>query len=147
MSEALVSKRTPRATDNLVPILQVDKYTYSVCPFKDAFQKEGSSKTSLGTWAGLADGSSVMKFTGGQACWQGPARSMTVRPASTYTHAHASTHARTHAQRVQHDCGVSSKACSSACAVVLNQCLVTSSSINLRFRNKLPVGQSKLRLA
>lgn len=63
------------------PILQVDKYTYSVCPFKDAFQKEGSSRTSLGTWAGLADDSTVMKFTGGQACWQGPARSMTVRPA------------------------------------------------------------------
>lgn len=60
--------------------LQVDKYTYSVCPFKDAFQKEGGSRTSLGTWAGLADDSTVMKFTEGQGCWQGPARSMTVRP-------------------------------------------------------------------
>ncbi len=58
--------------------MQVDKYTYSVCPFKDAFQKEGSSKTSLGTWAGLTDDSTVMKFSNGQACWQGPARSMTV---------------------------------------------------------------------
>lgn len=57
---------------------QVDKYTYSVCPFKDAFQKEGSGKTSLGTWAGLTDDSTVMKFTNGQACWQGPPRSMTV---------------------------------------------------------------------
>ncbi|KAL3130419.1 hypothetical protein ABBQ38_008242 [Trebouxia sp. C0009 RCD-2024] len=57
---------------------QVDKYTYSVCPFKDAFQKEGGSRTSLGTWAGLADDSTVMKFTEGQGCWQGPARSMTV---------------------------------------------------------------------
>lgn len=61
--------------------MQVDKYTYSVCPFKDAFQKEGNSKTSLGTWAGLTDDSSVMKFTNGQACWQGPARSMTVSAA------------------------------------------------------------------
>ncbi|KAA6428325.1 MAG: hypothetical protein FRX49_01921 [Trebouxia sp. A1-2] len=57
---------------------QVDKYTYSVCPFKDAFQKEGASKTSLGTWAGLTDDSTVMRFSNGQACWQGPARSMTV---------------------------------------------------------------------
>ena len=58
--------------------VQVDKYTYSVCPFKDAFQKEGAGRTSLGTWAGLSEDSSVMSFTGGQACWQGPARSMTV---------------------------------------------------------------------
>ena len=58
--------------------MQVDKYTYSICPFKDAFQKEGSSKTSLGTWAGLTDDSTVMRFSNGQACWQGPARSITV---------------------------------------------------------------------
>lgn len=65
-------------------VLQVDKYTYSVCPFKDTFQKEGASRTSLGTWAGLADDSTVMKFTGGQACWQGPARSMTVTSVFNY---------------------------------------------------------------
>ena len=58
--------------------MQVDKFTYSVCPFKDAFQKEGAGKTSLGTWAGFAEDGTVMKFTGGQAFWQGPARSMTV---------------------------------------------------------------------
>ena len=65
-------------------VMQVDKYTYSVCPFKDAFQKEGASKTSLGTWAGLTDDSTVMRFSKGQACWQGPARSMTVG----HTHHH-----------------------------------------------------------
>lgn len=74
--------RTTQKAEDVHALLQVDKYTYSVCPFKDAFQKEGSSKTSLGTWAGLADGSTVMKFTGGQGCWQGPARSMTVRVAA-----------------------------------------------------------------
>lgn len=57
---------------------QVDKYTYSICPFKDAHQKENAMKTSLGNWAGLEDNHTVMKFTGGQGCWQGPARSMTV---------------------------------------------------------------------
>ena len=35
-------------------------------------------KTSLGAWAGLGNIISVMKFTGGQGCWQGPARSMTI---------------------------------------------------------------------
>ena len=37
---------------NLVPP-QVEKYTYEVCPFSKANQKEGHSSTSLGSWQGL----------------------------------------------------------------------------------------------
>jgi hypothetical protein len=61
---------------------QVEKYTYEVCPFSKASQKEGHSSTSLGSWQGLegeAEGALRMAFTNGQGCWQGPPRSMTVR--------------------------------------------------------------------
>jgi protein kinase C substrate 80K-H len=60
---------------------KIDKYTYEVCPYKAAKQKEGSSSfgTDLGQWQGFEEGGfSVMKFGGGSTCWQGPARSMTV---------------------------------------------------------------------
>jgi protein kinase C substrate 80K-H len=60
---------------------KIDKYTYEVCPYKTAKQKEGSSSfgTDLGHWQGFEEGGfSVMKFVGGSTCWQGPARSMTV---------------------------------------------------------------------
>lgn len=63
--------------------LQVKQYIYEVCPYANAKQKEGHSSTSLGTWQGLEqdtkDGKLMMKFTGGQTCWQGPARSLTVK--------------------------------------------------------------------
>ena len=68
---------------NLVPP-QVEKYTYEVCPFSKANQKEGHSSTSLGSWQGLegeGEGALRMAFTNGQGCWQGPPRSMTVRAA------------------------------------------------------------------
>ena len=50
-----------------------------MCPFGQAKQKgsDGGS-TSLGNWEGFDHGHSVMKFTHGQHCWNGPARSLTV---------------------------------------------------------------------
>ena len=60
---------------------QIKQYTYEICPFEEAKQKEGSSGTSLGRWAGFgvsAAGVPTMSFTGGQGCWQGPQRSLTV---------------------------------------------------------------------
>jgi hypothetical protein len=56
----------------------VDKYVYEVCPYKDAAQKEVGSRVNLGSWKGFEDNYSVMSFTGGQHCWNGPQRSMTV---------------------------------------------------------------------
>ena len=60
----------------------VDKYTYEICPYGSARQKEGGSTTSLGNWGGWENNHSTMKFQGGTACWQGPARSITVRAAN-----------------------------------------------------------------
>ena len=62
--------------------LTVKQYVYEVCPYASAKQKEGHSSTSLGSWQGLEvtpSGQSMMKFTGGQSCWQGPQRSLTVK--------------------------------------------------------------------
>ena len=55
------------------------EWTYEVCPFGQAKQKgsDGGS-TSLGNWEGFDQGHTVMKFTHGQHCWNGPARSLTV---------------------------------------------------------------------
>ncbi len=61
--------------------IQLKQYTYEICPFEDSKQKEGHSSTSLGRWEGFdtrPNGDRVMKFTGGQSCWQGPQRSLTV---------------------------------------------------------------------
>ena len=41
---------------------QVDKYTYEVCPYGRAAQKEGHSSTNLGAWAGLEDNGTRMDF-------------------------------------------------------------------------------------
>ena len=69
---------------------KVQKYTYEMCPYKDAQQLEGSAThgTRLGTWQGLerhngtetGNGSPTFKFVfgGGQKCWNGPERSLTV---------------------------------------------------------------------
>ena len=64
-------------SNSLCP-LQVDKYTYEVCPYGKASQKEGHSSTSLGTWSGLEENGTRMAFKNGQGCWQGPARSISV---------------------------------------------------------------------
>ncbi|KAA0146712.1 hypothetical protein FNF27_06829 [Cafeteria roenbergensis] len=56
--------------------ISITQYTYKICPFVDAKQ----DFTSLGKFSGWQEGSdhSVMLFTDGQSCWNGPARSMTV---------------------------------------------------------------------
>lgn len=57
---------------------KIEKYEYKVCPFGDARQDH----TRLGTMAPLSrDEPRVFKFTGGEGCWNGPARSMTVTAA------------------------------------------------------------------
>lgn len=58
---------------------KVEKYTYEVCPFKDAKQKEGHGSTQLGKWSGFTDNYHGMSFTNGQHCWQGPNRSLQVK--------------------------------------------------------------------
>lgn len=59
---------------------KVDKYTYRVCPFKEAEQVEGEhGHTSLGRWGGFDEDMEHMKFKDGDHCWQGPQRSITVR--------------------------------------------------------------------
>jgi len=72
----------------------VRQYTYEVCAYEKAEQKENNVGTSLGTWDGWKDEAEVgnlgfkvdqlaynkvMKFHNGQSCWQGPQRSLTVR--------------------------------------------------------------------
>lgn len=59
------------------------EYTYKICLFEDCTQrkKHGGSETRLGTfqrWEQIDD-VDVMYFTGGQQCWNGPARSTTVK--------------------------------------------------------------------
>ena len=55
-----------------------DKYKYKLCPF-DRSDQDG---TNLGKWEGWGgegdDKHSVMKYTKGASCWQGPARSTVV---------------------------------------------------------------------
>eukprot|EP00823_Brevimastigomonas_motovehiculus_P001248 TRINITY_DN1175_c0_g1_i1.p1 TRINITY_DN1175_c0_g1~~TRINITY_DN1175_c0_g1_i1.p1 ORF type:complete len:242 (-),score=75.04 TRINITY_DN1175_c0_g1_i1:132-857(-) len=57
------------------------QYTYSMCPYDKAEQKEGGSSTSLGKWKGwMANADApTMEFTEGQKCWQGPARSLSTK--------------------------------------------------------------------
>jgi protein kinase C substrate 80K-H len=59
----------------------VQQYTYEVCPFGSASQKEKSSSTNLGKFNRWLPDTQVptMEFTGGAKCWQGPARSVTVQ--------------------------------------------------------------------
>ncbi|CAM9357852.1 unnamed protein product [Ectocarpus sp. 13 AM-2016] len=71
-------------------------YEYRVCPFKDAHQEEGKSKTLIGKWKGIEKAQAddmrqlqqqhqqlvlsgdVLVFDRGQKCWNGPARSLRV---------------------------------------------------------------------
>ncbi|XP_052620623.1 glucosidase 2 subunit beta [Lactuca sativa] len=56
-----------------------NKYVYKVCPFKQATQEEGYSTTNLGRWDKFVDSYSVMLFSNGDNCWNGPDRSLKVR--------------------------------------------------------------------
>lgn len=57
----------------------VGKYTYEMCPYGQAQQREGSRGTPLGTWSGFsAEGASTFAFSGGSHCWNGPSRSLKV---------------------------------------------------------------------
>ena len=51
------------------------QYTYHVCPYGSAKQ----DSTSLGNFEGFKDNYTTMLFTNGQTCWNGPARTMTVK--------------------------------------------------------------------
>ena len=54
------------------------EYTYKLCPF-DHCSQGGTRLGSWGSWTGPDDDKySSMKFSGGQGCWNGPARSTNV---------------------------------------------------------------------
>jgi len=59
---------------------KVRQYTYQVCLFGDAHQKEGSSSTRLGSFQRITqDGNKLyLEYSGGQTCWNGPQRSIKV---------------------------------------------------------------------
>ncbi|KOO23445.1 glucosidase 2 subunit beta [Chrysochromulina tobinii] len=55
------------------------EWNYEICPFKNAAQKgQSGGSTTIGNWEGFADDYKTLKFTNGQHCWNGPARSLTV---------------------------------------------------------------------
>ncbi|KAG4906388.1 hypothetical protein AAZX31_20G022500 [Glycine max] len=56
-----------------------NKYTYKVCPYKQASQEEGYSNTRLGSWDKFEDSYRVMVFSNGDKCWNGPDRSLKVK--------------------------------------------------------------------
>ncbi|XP_024986728.1 glucosidase 2 subunit beta-like isoform X1 [Cynara cardunculus var. scolymus] len=56
-----------------------NKYVYKVCPFKEATQEEGYSRTLLGQWEKFEESYSVMLFSNGDKCWNGPDRSLKVK--------------------------------------------------------------------
>ncbi|CAI9108200.1 OLC1v1007751C1 [Oldenlandia corymbosa var. corymbosa] len=58
---------------------QQNKYTYKLCPYKQASQVEGHSTTRLGTWEKFEDSFRFMLFTNGDKCWNGPDRSLKVK--------------------------------------------------------------------
>jgi len=57
---------------------EVRQYTYEVCLFKDAYQKEGSSRTRLGNYVSFDKETLTIEYKNGQTCWNGPARSIKV---------------------------------------------------------------------
>jgi Glucosidase II beta subunit-like protein/Glucosidase II beta subunit-like len=63
--------------------VKAGKYTYELCMYKQAAQKEGGDSTNLGNWAGAAVETiddrpeHVWKWERGAKCWNGPTRSAT----------------------------------------------------------------------
>jgi len=61
-----------------------NEYVYKMCPYESCSQrsKVGGSETRLGSWVDWSGPENnkygLMKFTGGQQCWNGPARSTMV---------------------------------------------------------------------
>ena len=57
------------------------EWIYSICPYTDSKQKgkHGGGSTDLGRWEGWADDYTAMEFKNGQACWNGPIRSLKVQ--------------------------------------------------------------------
>ncbi|KAH3766009.1 glucosidase 2 subunit beta [Pelomyxa schiedti] len=58
--------------------VDVEQYTYKVCPFDKASQDSSGSSTSLGTWEHWIGDHAVMEYTKGVHCWNGPDRSAKV---------------------------------------------------------------------
>jgi protein kinase C substrate 80K-H len=58
----------------------VNQYSYEICPYENARQKEDHSSVTLGRWDRLEREGGKLKFffTKGQKCWNGPERSLTV---------------------------------------------------------------------
>jgi len=56
------------------------EWIYEICPYKDAKQKgkHGGGSTDLGRWDKWTNDYTTMEFKNGQACWNGPIRSMIV---------------------------------------------------------------------
>ncbi|XP_031100689.1 glucosidase 2 subunit beta-like isoform X1 [Ipomoea triloba] len=59
--------------------IKQNKYTYKICPFKEATQVEGYSTTRLGNWDKFEDSYRTMQFSDGDKCWNGPNRSLKVK--------------------------------------------------------------------
>lgn len=59
--------------------LTLNQYVYEICPYSKATQKEGHSTTRLGDWTGFKSEYTLLAFENGDHCWNGPARSMTVK--------------------------------------------------------------------
>jgi len=83
-----LSNLTPSSNDGtpLCEELTTGQYTYQVCFFDKAYQRDKGTKeggTSLGNWEKTVwdegNGSVTFYYTGGQKCWNGPKRSVEVR--------------------------------------------------------------------
>jgi protein kinase C substrate 80K-H len=59
--------------------LEHKQYTYEVCPYNKASQKERGSATSLGNFVRYESDKDELVFEGGQSCWNGPQRSARIK--------------------------------------------------------------------
>jgi len=68
------------ALNNKCFTTKVDKYDYEVCFFTNSAQKDGGRSTGLGKFQSIEhhEEHTTISFTGGQSCWKGPQRSMTL---------------------------------------------------------------------